>query len=787
MDKAFYAFPSKPDSLKETIIESIKLLNKKNFIEIQPWTSMNPTGKIIITQILKKIDQCDLFLYDLSDLNPNVCFELGYAVAKGKKIWGTLDETIPNNKTLVSDSEVFSLISYRAHISYEDIVKDFCRDKPFLNTEESFISQFESILGLNEINHENKDILYLKSPLGHTASKKLSQFLNKLNRKIVEVDILENSYQPFEDILTNVINSDVIVVHLLSNSHNNFKEVNAVYSFIAGLSIGFNKSTLMLAPDPYNPPMDYRHLLHVHKTAQDCVDRVQDCVDRVQDWIFPILSRGSDSETKQKKEEIIQDNELSLIRFILGDGQAEHEEKELSNFFVETSQFHEGLNQKIGLFIGRKGTGKTANLFKIREYFQKSKQNFIVTIKPQSFRLEIYVRLIQDYFNELDIRSQITERIWEFIIYSSVFYELYEELKNKPAYYDYSGQENELLSYAQENYEVISSDFGEKIDYVYSRAQEVSKINQNAKSIIEIIFNEYLTDIKRILKNNLSKFGRIIILIDNLDKAWDFGKNIDLQCKVIYGLIGFHNSLIKGLNWKKGDIRFLIYLREDIYKIVSDKAREPDKLLLNTTRLEWNDQELLLRVIEERFLSFDEGLTVEDIWNNLFCSEIDGIPIKKYLFNNVVKRPRDLIYLIKHSISQSINHRNKKIESEDIKKAQKIYFEFLVSNTVTEYKLFVPEIKSVINSFFNCPKSFDSKFLKKKLKQFTPDKKRFEELVRFLINISFLGLKIDDEYLFSNSENDTEVIMNYYLIESKKLFQSTRFKVNYPFYIGLQK
>ena len=107
MSNAFFAFPSKPEDLQETVIEAVKVLNKKNYIKIIPWTDINQTGRIIITQILKKIDNCDLFLCDLSDLNPNVCFELGYAIAKEKEIWVIVDGSNRKYIDLIANSEIF--------------------------------------------------------------------------------------------------------------------------------------------------------------------------------------------------------------------------------------------------------------------------------------------------------------------------------------------------------------------------------------------------------------------------------------------------------------------------------------------------------------------------------------------------------------------------------------------------------------------------------------------------------------------------------------------------------
>ena len=755
MVSAFYAFPSYPPTLPETISEAITVLNKKQFCEIIPWTHLKPTGRLIITQVLRQIDKSDLFIYDLSGLNPNVCFELGYAIAKRKRIWGTIDGTNPLNKKIVDDSVIFSSIGYAEHLNHTNIISSFSKEKPFESVDNSFISEFDGILEVLDSEIDKTDILYLKSPLQHTASKKLSSFLKNLDRRIVEFDSLENSYKPFDDLLVSIATSKVLVVHLLNTDQENHREINAVYSLAAGLGVGLGVETLMLAPEPYKPPMDYRNMLLVHRTAKECVEKTGS-------WIYPILSKGSYT-TKPKKNTVEEtDTELSLIRFILGDGQAEHEEGELDSFFVETSQYHVGLNEKIALFIGRKGTGKTANLFRMKSKFEESNDNFVVMIKPQSFRLETYVRLINDFFLDVDKQSQITERIWEFIIYSSILVELNKFLDSKPQYYDYSVKETALMHFVKCNEDLITQDIGEKIDYVYERTKKIRELGDDPRTVISVINDEYLHKIKTHINDNLPTFKKIIILIDNLDKAWDFGNNIDLQCKIIFGLIGFHNTLLKGLKWKKGDSRFHIFLREDIYKMVSEKAREPDKLLLNTTRLEWNDKDLLLQVIEDRFMQFDDSLNRKDVWKKLFCESINGIDTRSYLFENINRRPRDLIFFIKSAINNGINHRHSRIEVDDIKSAQRLYFEFLISNTVTEYRLFLPQIRDVLYTFYGVNSKFGMKTLTTKLNPFSVNGWTVDSIVEFLINISFLGIFFDNEMKFAYSDTETGILFSKY-------------------------
>lgn len=83
----FVAYPSDPPSLVETIEESIKLIANSKTVEISSWKTTAIGGRFIITAICEAIDQADLFICDLTYLNHNVLFELGYAIAKDKRVW----------------------------------------------------------------------------------------------------------------------------------------------------------------------------------------------------------------------------------------------------------------------------------------------------------------------------------------------------------------------------------------------------------------------------------------------------------------------------------------------------------------------------------------------------------------------------------------------------------------------------------------------------------------------------------------------------------------------------
>ena len=85
--KAFFAYPSSVQNSKESIHDAVPKLNKKGLVSIKPWEACSPGGNFIINTICHAIDEAELFFADLTGLNPNVMFELGYAIAHNKRIW----------------------------------------------------------------------------------------------------------------------------------------------------------------------------------------------------------------------------------------------------------------------------------------------------------------------------------------------------------------------------------------------------------------------------------------------------------------------------------------------------------------------------------------------------------------------------------------------------------------------------------------------------------------------------------------------------------------------------
>jgi hypothetical protein len=75
----FFAYPSSPPMLPETVRAAVEKINKTKQVHITTWEEARVGGKGIINEILKAIDASDFVVADLTGLNLNVLFEVGYS------------------------------------------------------------------------------------------------------------------------------------------------------------------------------------------------------------------------------------------------------------------------------------------------------------------------------------------------------------------------------------------------------------------------------------------------------------------------------------------------------------------------------------------------------------------------------------------------------------------------------------------------------------------------------------------------------------------------------------
>lgn len=782
--RAFFAYSSAPARLAETVEEAIFGINADGGgrVDVHSWRDLKATGKVVIDEICREIKKSDLVLCDLTGLNPNVLFECGFAVAQGKRIWLTVDGTVQKHKENIDLFDGLRSLGYCAYDNDEKIVNDFFREQPFRDLETTLLSQYAGIVQTGRSGSQT-DIFYLKSRIEHMASKRLTRFIGSLGRSVVVDDASENRFQPMQWYVSNIVQSRSIIIHMLSDEHSTTHMVeNAKYAFYAGMAYGLNRHLLMLAQDPYVPPFDYQDLIVVHSTANECVTAAEKWLGSV--FIKGDSVRGAPRSTASRGESE-KDAELTLLEIRLGDPVAEYDTDGLSQYFVETGQYHSALQSSVGLFVGRKGTGKTANLLRAAEHFGSDHRNLVVVIKPLAFELEAYVALVEKYFSEKADSHQLAEMLWSFLIYTTIAQDLSERIGSKP-FYTPSDEERKLLLFISAHEDAVAGELPERLGYLCHLIDSMVDGGHDAREVFRRLRREHLVPLVEAIKGVLKPYQQVVLLFDNLDKVWEVDRDLYVPGNVVLGLLGFQKVFKKDLEWKKGDARILIFLREDIFDfILKGVAREPDKVLLDMHRITWEDSALLLRVIEERFLASDSTVTRDQVWSKYFDPSIRGVDVREFLVQSVLPKPRDLVYVLGRAIDESINHNHVRITGEDLIRALRTYFEFLVHNTEIELAASIPNVRDMLLVFSGSTRAMTVKEFLRRVRRANTNGADLHDVIRGLAQLPFFGVKRDGVTTFGHTAVEVEQVVATLDSEARRLSSPVRVVIHGAFAEGL--
>ncbi len=166
--RIFYAYPSTPLAIGETVESTIERLRssgelRRNGLRFRTWKDQALSGTDLIKTVLGNIDRAQVFACDLTYLNPNVGFELGYAIAKFKRIFCSLNPTIQDadrNYKLVH----YPLLQmgYSEYDNHAKLAENLLTEMPWNNLDQTLLdSRFRESL----LSPEMPSLMYLKPPM----------------------------------------------------------------------------------------------------------------------------------------------------------------------------------------------------------------------------------------------------------------------------------------------------------------------------------------------------------------------------------------------------------------------------------------------------------------------------------------------------------------------------------------------------------------------------------------------------------------------------------------------
>lgn len=299
----FLVYPSEPPTIAHTLDTALSNLRTRSPQRIlQSWTETPIAGRFVGTTILQQIASASLLVADISILNFNVTYEIGYAIGLQKPILLLRNKAIATSTPIFARLGIFDTLGYQSYEnsrSAADILVSSSDDRQPLLLSAS---------------------LKTSTPVYLTDAKLKTDAATRIISRVKKARLRFRSFDPNEqvrlsglDAIRQVSESHAVLAHFLPTHIADAEAHNLRSAFVAGLAHGMQKVTLLLQEGNEPVPIDYRDFVVSFKYPHDIDSAIADFATRataaLQDKIQPIFSRD--------------DNPLEKIH--LGSSSAENE------------------------------------------------------------------------------------------------------------------------------------------------------------------------------------------------------------------------------------------------------------------------------------------------------------------------------------------------------------------------------------------------------------------------------------------------------------------------------
>lgn len=724
----FFAYSSSSALRAETMRNAAAAL-ASNGTNARTWEDLPIEGQMLIPTICKAIDTQDAIIAEVSDLNANVLFEAGYALARRKHVWLAIDDT---DVDAIRKWKLLSILATVGRVEYSgrtDALRSHWDARQPLASEPPLI---DSLLSGGR-SREADSVFAPSLPIKFQAAVTLEKYLDRQSHLRILGAGDDLGLAPLDFYVKEIYRSSAVIFHLLAPHRLRAEEHNARASFLAGIAYGFELPVLMVVEEGFVSPLDYKDLLFTYRSSA----ALQEHVAR---WLETLPKPSGGNKRLGRLDLNI---ELPLRSF--GQYVAEYERDELTEYFVETSEFRSIMAGDAKVFVGRKGTGKTATMSQAVVELRKDRRNLVVAIKPSAYELSGLIEVVKGLHSEGN-SEYVLLSLWTYLLYTEIGLRTVAFAGERPAKSGTNQDFQDLELELQEMNVRQEDDLSTRLEQAV--AALAADARREGESVQEFISRQLrlhrLSRLKDLILRALKDFGRVAVLIDNLDKAWERGADYQVMSKFILSLLTAIGRVEKDFakppqGQAPVNLTLTVFLRTDIYDAVSRFAREPDKIGVLT--VQWQDHELLVRVLEERYAANRSNKRTTEsfnMWAEVFTSEVRGLKTRDYFLWRVLPRPRDFVFFANAALTTAINRKHNIIADVDIVFAEQLYSQFAVDALLVESEAEGFDLEEALYEFAGTNSTITSAELSSLLGHYENP----EQIRDWLIRSSFLGIEV---------------------------------------------
>ncbi|HMI99726.1 MAG TPA: hypothetical protein VK488_07845 [Gaiellaceae bacterium] len=661
---AFFIYPSKPESIAAAIEAAATQLRNINAGKVwRTWRELGPEGKIIFCEISKSIRFAGSVVADVTTLNFNLLFEIGYAIGLGVPVVPVRDTSYNKSRREFDALGVLDTVGYVDFANGRDLADQLAAalpGEPFPPaTHKPFLAS---------------PLYVLRGPVSTEGTVKLLSTLKKSRLGFRTYDPVETPRLSLHEARRQVAGSAGVVAHLLSPHRDDAIVHNALCALICGIAMAQEKAVLMLQEEAVPQPIDYRDVVQSYSNPNEIPQLVEPLVLRVVEKLQLAAPPRIDL------------TESPLERLDLGDPAAENEIRALREYFVRTGAFRQAVQGHGRLVVGRKGTGKTAIFYEIRDSLGRSRSMLVLDLKPEGHQ---FTKLREAVLSELPtgLQEHTVTAFWNYILLAEMAHKILERERHH-AYQDgdrlkrFEELEAAYLEHALAHEEDLSQRLLRQVDRLVARYGDVGR-DEMRDRMTEVLYATDIRTLDNAVSDYLQEKESVWLLIDNLDKSWATRGTTPEDIQIVRGLLEATRKLQRQLEERGVEFKCLVFIRTDVHEHLVRET--PDKDKDTAIRLDWDDPELLQEIIRKRIAtSTDAEGAFSDVWRAFFVSHVGVEESFNYMVERTLMRPRDLLKFVQRSVEVALNRGHSKVTAEDILQAEQSFSEDMLLTTQFE-------------------------------------------------------------------------------------------------------
>lgn len=735
----FFAYPSGISLIVDAIRAAVAITRTRpGFLALDTWEELDIPGRFIANEILQRIEASDVLIADISRLNFNVAYEIGYAIGKGKRILLVKNRAVQEQSPTIQDVGIFDTLGYKEYSTAEELTE--------------FLTSLRDLRPIHVAEKRNeKSPIYLVQPKTKTDYDGLIVAGIKKSRLYFRsFDPAESTRLPGPDAVSKVSESYGVILHFLPDEHIDAKVHNLRSAFVAGLSDGMNRRSLFIQTGETPIPMDLRDFVTACRFPTEFKEAIGNLAERVYD------DRSATGALKPAGTESL------LGTTDLGASAAENEITSLGEYYLEIEAFRRAKRREVRLVTGRKGSGKTAIFFMLRDVVRGHRQNVVLDLKPEGYQLMKLKDAVTGLLSKGTVEHTITA-FWEYLLWLEICYKLLEKDQelHKRDHRLFEPYQRLKAAYLTDTYS-NEGDFAERLNSllrdivlaIHKKYDGHESVELTTPQITELVYRHDFLTLRNQIVEYLQFKDELWLLFDGIDKGWAAqGVNAE-DLVILRSLMEATRKIERDLTKVSITAHTIVFLRNDVFEHLVDSTSDRGKE--TRSNVDWDDPELLRELLRRRIVRAlpdeQQGESFSSVWTAICVPIVDGEDSAQYLIDRSLMRPRSLLDLIGHCKGYALNLGHTRIEKEDIAKGCSAFSNDLLCELDLEIRDVFPTADHLLYAFIGSPTTLARQQLLDTLTLHGIAAEHHEAIIKVLLWFGFIGFLWTDgshRYIYS--------------------------------------